>query len=182
MNVLLLDFLAQSGSKGSDVFQYMLDKFLPVVIMVVVSIAIIAWVSRLVIFFYNRRIHRKEQNPHERKETMGLPKGAMRTFLTLTFTSLAVIAIFGDDKVLSLDDSDKKWILVELGAIITFYFGSKSLESYVDSRAKIKAIEKATTAEEALRIFREEPTTRPLPQPGETVEEAGTDPVPPNNS
>ena len=105
--------------------EYMLEKFLPGAIMAIVSIAVIAWVTRLCVFFIVRIRERDKENPHEHKETMGLPKGAMRTFLTLAFTSLAVIAIFEDSTNIFVDAGDKKWILVELGAIITFYFGNK---------------------------------------------------------
>ena len=45
--------------------------------------------------------------------------------------------------------------MAELGAIITFYFGSKAVESFVDSRAKIRVIGKAQSADEAERIYRD---------------------------
>ena len=158
MEVLLLDLFAQAGKDSAGPFEYMLEKFLPGAIMAVISIAVIAWVIRLVVFFIRRFQERNtKENPHENKETMGLPKGAMRTFLALAFTSLAVIAIFGDSSNIFVHEDDKKWILVELGAIITFYFGSKTLESYVDSKAKLKAIDKAESAEDASRIYRDLP-------------------------
>ena len=76
----------------------------------------------------------------------------MRTFLALSFTAIATMVLLkGADYVVV---EDKKWILLELGAIITFYFGSKSLEAFVDSRAKLKAIEKAENAKEAVSIYK----------------------------
>ena len=84
---------------------------------------------------------------------------AIRTFLVLSFIAIATLAILGGTQsrgTLSVAQVDKKWILAELGVIITFYFGSKAVEAYVDSRAKSKAIEKATTAEEAMKVYREE--------------------------
>ena len=157
MDVLLLDLLAQAGKDTAGPFEYMLEKFLPGAIMAIVSIAVIAWVTRLCVFFIVRIRERDKENPHEHKETMGLPKGAMRTFLTLAFTSLAVIAIFEDSTNIFVDAGDKKWILVELGAIITFYFGNKSLESYVNSQVKLRAIDKAQSAEERERIYHDRP-------------------------
>ena len=144
------------AASSSGTLNYMVEQFLPGTIMVVVSIALIAWMIRLVLYFYDGYKKRKRGNIQHAKETMGLPKGAIRTFLVLTFTAMAVIAIFGKSGVVVLDAADKKWILAELGGIITFYFGSKALESFVDSRAKIKVIERAPP-EEAERIYRDQP-------------------------
>ena len=133
---------------------FLTNTFLPIAIMVVVAIAGLAWITRLVLYFGYRYRNRKngKPNPLEQKETMGLPKGAMRTFLALSFTAIATMVLLkGADYVII---EDKKWILLELGAIITFYFGSKSLEAFVDSRAKLKAIEKATSATEAVSIYK----------------------------
>ena len=146
-----MDSLSSSGT-----LSYMVEQFFPGAIMVIVSVALIAWIVRLGLFFYIRWRDRDKPNPNEFKETMGLPKGAVRTFLTLTFTAIAVIAVLGGDSVVAIGINDKKWILGELGLIISFYFGSKTLESYVDSRAKLMAMEKATSVEEALKIYRDE--------------------------
>ena len=146
-------------ASSSGTLEYMVEQFLPGTIMVVMSIALIAWMVRLGIFFAFRIKRWRQPNPHENKETMGLPKGAIRTFLVLAFTAMAIIAIFAESGVVVLAPGDKKWILAELGAIITFYFGSKALESYVDSRAKIKVIEMAASTAEAERIYREQPPT-----------------------
>jgi hypothetical protein len=133
---------------------FLVDTFMPIAIMAALSIALVAWLIRLVIFFVYRWKNRRSANPHEKKETMGLPKGAIRTFLALSFTAIAIMAVLGGDKFVPW--ADKKWILGELGVIITFYFGSKAVEAYVDSRAKSKAIDKATSAKEAMGVYRED--------------------------
>lgn len=142
---------------SSGTLNYMVEQFLPGSIMVIVSVALIAWMVRLGLFFYHRWNRRSEPNKLEAKETMGLPRGTVRTFLTLSFTAVAVIAVLGGDSVVAIGVDDKKWILGELGLIIAFYFGSKTLESYVDSRAKLKAMDQATSVEEAMKIYRDEP-------------------------
>ena len=146
-----MDTLSSSGT-----LNYMVAQFMPGAIMVIVSVALVAWMVRLGLFFYHRWKERAKRNELETKETMGLPKGAVRTFLALTFTAVAVIAVLGGDSVVGIGTDDKKWILGEFGLIIAFYFGSKTLESYVDSRAKLKAMEHATSVEEAMKIYRDE--------------------------
>lgn len=140
---------------------FLVDSFLAFAVIAALSIALGAWVIRLGIFFFYRWKHRAQPNPHEKKETMGLPKGAMRTFLALSFTAIATLAIFQSDEIISVDD--KKWIIGQLGVIIAFYFGSKAVEAYVESRTKLRAIDKAYTADEAMKIYREaeEPAPRP---------------------
>ena len=141
---------------SSDTLNYMVEQFLPGAIMVIVSVALIAWMVRLGLFFYYRWRHKDKPNRLESKETMGLPKGAVRTFLALAFTAVAVIAVLGGEGVVAIGVDDKKWILGELGLIIAFYFGSKTLESYTDSRVKLKAMEHAASVEEAMKIYRDE--------------------------
>ncbi len=146
---------------------YLIDDFLPVAIMAVLAIAIAAWLIRILIFFMVRLLKWREPNPHESKETMGLPKGAVRTFLALSFTSLTTLAILGENVI---DDVDKKWLLGELGIIIAFYFGSKAVESYVDSRVKLATIEKAEKFSEAVSVSGPPPNLSPS---------SGKRPVPP---
>ena len=141
---------------SSDTLNYMVEQFMPGAIMVIVSVALVAWMVRLGLFFYYRWTQRSKPNKLESKETMGLPKGAVRTFLTLAFTAVALIAVLGGNSVVVIDVNDKKWILGELGLIIAFYFGSKTLESYTDSRVKLKAMEHATSVDEAMKIYRDE--------------------------
>jgi hypothetical protein len=133
---------------------FLVDDFLPVAILVVMIVAGLSWLIRLGLYFgfRVRDWKRKLPNPYEKKETMGLPKGAMRTFLALSFTAIATLVLLSGTELVS--QADKKWILLELGAIITFYFGSKSLETFVDSRAKVKAIEKAQTTDEAVKVYK----------------------------
>jgi len=133
---------------------FLVDSSLPGAIVAVLIVAGLAWLTRLVIYFgFRYRDWRKGlPNQYEKKETMGLPKGAMRTFLALSFTAIAMLALLKSPVL--VDAVDKKWILLELGAIITFYFGSKSLEAFVDSKAKVKAIERAETTEDAIKVYK----------------------------
>lgn len=137
--------------------------FLPSVLIATLAIALLAWIIRLALFFGNRIRKRSLPNPHEAKETMGLPKGAIRTFLTLTFTAIAILSLFGVGDLVPPDD--KKWILGQLGVIIAFYFGSKAVEAYADSRVKLAAIDKATGAQEAMAAYRDLPATPASPRP-----------------
>ena len=148
---------------------FLVDTLLPLAIMAAVLIALSAWLVRLVLFFAYRVRHRRVPNPHQNKETMGLPKGAMRTFLALVFTSMTALVIL--DGTTFVGAQDKKWLLGELGAIIAFYFGSRAIESYVDSRAKLRAIEKAESFDEARRLYSDENTSKELeaPDPGGSV-------------
>lgn len=133
---------------------FLVDYFLPLAIVAVLIVAGLSWVVRLGVYFgfRIRDWKRGAPNPYEKKETMGLPKGAMRTFLALSFTIIATLVLLKGAEFVSLDD--KKWILLELGAIITFYFGSKSLETFVDSKAKVKAIEKAQNTDDAIKAYK----------------------------
>ncbi len=132
---------------------FLVDSFIPFVIIVILIVAGLAWLTRLGLYFgFRYRDWKKgRSNPLEKKETMGLPKGAMRTFLALTFTAIAALALL---KTGLVNEVDKKWILLEFGAIVTFYFGSKSLENYVDSQAKVKAIEKAQTTDDVIKVYK----------------------------
>ena len=85
------------------------NEFLPFSITAILVIAIGAWFIRLVLFFADRWNKRTEPNPHENKETMGLPKGAVRTFLALSFSALTTLAILGGDEFVI--DVDKKWLM-----------------------------------------------------------------------
>jgi hypothetical protein len=133
--------------------EFLADTFLPVILMLILIIIGASWMVRLGLFFYFRLKNRDKPNPHEDKETMGLPKGAIRTFFALSFTALATLVLLNSTALVST--VDKKWILLELGAIITFYFGSKSLEAYQESKAKLQTIAKATTPEEAIKAYQE---------------------------
>ncbi len=132
---------------------FLVDRFLPITIVIILVVAGLSWLIRLGVYlgFRIRDWRKGLPNPYEKKETMGLPKGAMRTFLALIFTTIATLVLLKTDLVSLVD---KKWILLELGAIITFYFGSKSLETFVDSRAKVKAIEKAQTTDDAVKVYK----------------------------
>ena len=63
--------------------EFLADTFLPVILMLILIIIGASWMVRLGLFFYFRLKNRDKPNPHEDKETMGLPKGAIRTFFAL---------------------------------------------------------------------------------------------------
>ena len=136
---------------------FLTNGFLPIALVIILSIVLLAWLLRLLTFFWYRYRNKDKPNPHENKETLGLPKGAIRTFLTLAFTSVALIAMLGGDSVIAPED--KKWILGELGIVITFYFGSRAVESFVESRARLKAIEKISDQNQLLEIYLNENKT-----------------------
>ena len=126
-----------------DVFLYLL--------IAVFSVALAAWVIRIGIFFFRRVRESDKPNPLEAKETLGLPKGAVRTFLMLSLTAFTIIALLSGEELFGIDD--KKWILGEFGIVMSFYFGSKAIESVFESRAKQVAIQSAQTHAERLEIL-----------------------------
>ena len=85
-------------------------------------VAFVVWVWRVIVTFDSWG---KRGATGIERETLGLPRGAVRTFLMLAFTSLALYALFAPGLV---SPGDKKWILAELGGIISFYFISKIAE------------------------------------------------------
>jgi len=135
-------------------YSFLIDSFLPLSIMAVFTVAWAAWAVRISTFFLTRfqDWRQGKPNPHEDKETLGLPKGSIRTFFALTFFSLAALAVVAGDRFIL--DTDKKWILGELGVIMTFYFGSKALDARADAQAKMKAMELASTVDEAMKVIK----------------------------
>ncbi len=133
---------------------FLVNSVLPFTIFASLAVAGGAWLARIILYFVFRirDWKRGHPNPYEKKETMGLPKGAMRTFLALSFTAIATLLLLKGSDFVGV--ADKKWILGELGVIITFYFGSKTVETYVDSQVKKKAIEKAQNTDEAIKVFK----------------------------
>ena len=83
-----------------------------------------AWVVRIAKFFCWYLLN-PNTNPYP-GETLGLPKGAVRTFLVLAFTAITYL-IFADG-LGEIGSEDKKWFLTAYGTIILFYFGQKTLE------------------------------------------------------
>ena len=71
---------------SSGTLEYMVEQFLPGAIMVVVSIALVAWMVRLGLFFWNHWRRRDEPNPHENKETMARAVEAGNHVTQLTAT------------------------------------------------------------------------------------------------
>ena len=92
---------------------FLVDTLLPLAIMAAVLISLSAWVVRVVLFSAYRIMHRHVPNPRESKETMGLPEGAMRAFLALSFTSMAALVKL--DGTAFVGAQDKKWLLGSSG-------------------------------------------------------------------
>ena len=99
----------------------LVDTFLPLAIIGLASVG-----SRLFMFFWSRYQEMRDgkPNPYEQRETLGLPKGAIRSFLALTFSTVAVLTILSGDRFIL--DADRKLVLGELGVSIAFYFGTKA--------------------------------------------------------
>lgn len=81
------------------------------------TVAFGIWIYRVVI----TRAHWQDIKLFS-NETLGLPKGAVRTFLLLIFVSLTIYVLFAPGVI---PPEDKKWVIATLGAIISFYFTSK---------------------------------------------------------
>ena len=61
----------------------------------------------------------------ERAETLGLPKGTIRSFIVITFTAIMFIVFFADFPGLNIPPEDRKWFLTAYGSVLAFYFGTK---------------------------------------------------------
>ena len=61
----------------------------------------------------------------EPAETLGLPKGTIRSFIVITFTAIMFIVFFADFPGLNIPGDDRKWFLTAYGSILAFYFGAK---------------------------------------------------------
>lgn len=67
-------------------------------------------------------------------ETLGLPKGTIRSFIIITFTGIMFIIFFGDIEGAQIPDEDRKWFLTAYASVLSFYFGSKFIPSRSDAR------------------------------------------------
>ena len=97
---------------------FLAETFLPATLMVILIIIGVAWLTRLGLFFYFRIKKRNEANPHENKETMGLPKGAIRTFFALSFTALGTLVLLDSTSLVST--VDKKWYYLSSELLLPF--------------------------------------------------------------
>jgi len=88
--------------------------------------AVSAWLLRLLKHFLWVLFHLNAE-PYP-GETLGLPKGAVRSFLVLAFTAI-VYLIFADGLGTDIDQEDKKWFLTAYGTILAFYFAQRTVEA-----------------------------------------------------
>ena len=80
--------------------------------------AFLAWAFRTAkVLFDDKRL--------ERAQTLGLPKGTIRSFIVITFTAIMFIVFFADYPGLNIPAEDTKWFLAAYGSIVAFYFGAK---------------------------------------------------------
>ena len=77
--------------------------------------AFVAWAFRV------WRAFRK--NELDRVETLGLPKGTVRSFIVITFTGIMFLLLFGE--FADIVAEDRKWFLTAYGSVLAFYFGTK---------------------------------------------------------
>lgn len=69
-------------------------------------------------------------------ETLGLPKGTIRSFIVITFTAIMFLIFFGDIDGVEIPDEDRKWFLTAYASVLAFYFGSK----YFPDRAATRGL------------------------------------------
>ena len=63
------------------------------------------------------------QEELDRVETLGLPKGTVRSFIVITFTGIMFLLLFGEFADILAED--RKWFLTAYGSVLAFYFGTK---------------------------------------------------------
>lgn len=83
----------------------------------VIALTALMWVCRVAYFMID--------DPHEgfTEETLGLPKGAVRSFIVISFTAIMFLIFFGNFTEIPADD--RKWFLTAYASVLAFYFGSK---------------------------------------------------------
>ena len=94
--------------------QFIVDNYIPVLLLVVLLIALSAWFLRLGSFFWSRWAERSEKNPHE-SEPMGLPDGTVETLLVF----LPALIFFK----LSFSDADIVILPIQIAIIIAITAG-----------------------------------------------------------
>jgi len=89
-------------------------------VLVIIALAALLWLVRtsmvLVTGEYKLKVN----------ETLGLPKGTIRSFIVITFTAIMFLVFFGDVGNI-VPPEDRKWFLAAYASVISFYFGTKYL-------------------------------------------------------
>lgn len=97
------------------------DVIVPVfgwVVFVIFVFAIAVWGARILKFF----IANRDEPPYP-GETLGLPKGSVRSFIVITFSAVMFLIFFGDFDAVPAED--RKWFLTAYSSVLAFYFGAK---------------------------------------------------------
>ena len=91
----------------------------------VIALAIGVWVLRILLFIKN------EDEPWANDETLGLPKGSVRTFIVISFTAIMFLTFFGN--FTGIPPEDRKWFLTAYSSVLAFYFGTKYFQPRSES-------------------------------------------------
>ena len=100
-----------------------------------------AWLVFLIILgayvalgFRTWRAFRRNEFKLRLDDTLGLPKGTIRSFIVITFTAIMFLVFFGDFAGVTIPPEDRKWFLTAYGSVLAFYFGTKYFPERFASR------------------------------------------------
>lgn len=87
----------------------------------VIAVAFLMWVWRVGYFMID--------DPRDgfTEETLGLPKGAIRTFIVISFSGIMFLIFFGNFPGIPADD--RKWFLTAYSSVLAFYFGTQYFQA-----------------------------------------------------
>ena len=97
-----------------DTLQVILGYGASIILLLVLLLGVSAWFVRV-------RQGAKDTDT----TTLGLRKGAVRSFLVLFYSSLGVVLLVGP---LDVEADIKKWVTAGLATMVAFYFATKILE------------------------------------------------------
>jgi hypothetical protein len=98
----------------------------------VIGVAMLMWVWRVGYFLID------DPRAGFTEETMGLPKGAVRTFVVISFSGIMFLIFFGDFPGIPADD--RKWFLTAYSSVLAFYFGSRYFQARAERERRGLAI------------------------------------------
>jgi hypothetical protein len=101
-------------------------------VLVIIALTLVVWLWRTVWFMLDKN------EPWATGETMGLPKGAVRTFIVISFTGIMFLIFFGDFP--GIPAADRKWFLTAYSSVLSFYFGIKYFEARSETTAEKKGL------------------------------------------
>ena len=109
-------------------FQNILLPWFAWLVLAVLALAMVMWVWRVGLFMLN------ENEAWRPGETLGLPKGAIRTVIVISFSAIMFLIFFGNFPGIPADD--RKWFLTAYASVLSFYFGTKFFEGRAESSRK----------------------------------------------